>query len=83
VTQVYCLQFNIVNISLLKKYFVDLRSPLWKNIVLLTDQGKAHMEKVMAEHQEILLNILKKLDRKEVEELTADLRRAVEIIERL
>ncbi|WP_406678019.1 MarR family winged helix-turn-helix transcriptional regulator [Moorella sp. ACPs] len=54
-----------------------------KNIVVLTGKGKAHMERVMAEHQEILLDILKKLDRTEVEELIANLRRAIEIIERL
>ncbi|MGB9860270.1 MAG: MarR family winged helix-turn-helix transcriptional regulator, partial [Moorellaceae bacterium] len=54
-----------------------------KNIVVLTPKGQARMEKVIAEHQEILHNILKKLDRSEVEELIAHLRRAVEIIERL
>ncbi|MGI9952710.1 MarR family winged helix-turn-helix transcriptional regulator [Moorellaceae bacterium AZ2] len=54
-----------------------------KNIVVLTPEGKARMEKVMAEHQEILLNILKKLDRSEVEELITHLSKAVEIIERL
>lgn len=54
-----------------------------KNMVLLTGQGKAHMEKVISEQQEILLNILEKLDRPEVEELIASLKRAVEIIERL
>jgi len=54
-----------------------------KNIVILTGRGRAHMEKVMSEHQEILLNILKRLDRPEVEELTANLSRAAEIIERL
>ncbi|GFN23738.1 MarR family winged helix-turn-helix transcriptional regulator [Thermanaeromonas sp. C210] len=54
-----------------------------KQIVVLTPQGKMHMEKVMAEHQEILSNILKKLDRSEVEELIGHLRKAIEIIERL
>ncbi|WP_025773306.1 MarR family winged helix-turn-helix transcriptional regulator [Neomoorella thermoacetica] len=62
---------------------VDTPSDRRKTPVLLTDRGKAHMERVMAEHQEILLNILKKLDRPEVEELIANLRRAVEIIEHL
>gem|GEM_PF-393718 len=54
-----------------------------KNIVSLTGQGKAHIKMVMAEHQKILLNILKKLDRPEAEELIVNLKRAVEIIERL
>jgi DNA-binding MarR family transcriptional regulator len=62
---------------------VETPSDRRKTLVLLTERGKAHMEGVMAEHQGILLNILKKLDRPDVEELIANLRRAVEIIERL
>ncbi|MCL6448277.1 MAG: MarR family transcriptional regulator [Armatimonadetes bacterium] len=54
-----------------------------KTPVSLTDPGKAHMEVVIAKHQAILLNILKELERPYVEELIANLRRAVEIIERL
>nr|WP_277998890.1 MarR family transcriptional regulator [Moorella sulfitireducens] len=54
-----------------------------KTLVVLTGQGKAHMEKVMTEQQEILLNILKQLKRSEVEDLIENLRRATEIIERL
>lgn len=54
-----------------------------KTLVSLTDRGRAHMEKVIARHQEILLNILKKLERRDVEELIASLKRAVEILRRL
>lgn len=54
-----------------------------KTLVSLTGQGRTYMEKVRAEHLEILLNLLKKCSRSEVEELIVHLRRAVEIIERL
>ncbi|WP_258360220.1 MarR family winged helix-turn-helix transcriptional regulator [Moorella sulfitireducens] len=62
---------------------VDAPGDRRKNIVLLTGQGKVHMEKVISAHQEILFHMLKKLDRRDVEELITNLKKAIAIIERL
>lgn len=54
-----------------------------KNVIMLTAEGRAYLERVLGEHQKILLNMLKKLKRAEIEELIGSLNKAIEIIERL